>query len=648
MNSFVGAWSLDNQPLPVAVLKRMAGQLPAGLGRGTTLHFASTWGVACRTAHAAEEPTPREQQPLRDPQRPCWIAFDGRIDNRADLLAGLASVSHRGPMSDAALGLQAYLAFGTSCAHRLVGDFAFVVVDPQHRTLFCARDIIGARPLFYAVTPRFFYFSSRLRPLLAAFDETPPLDHEYVADYIADDLLVTGRTPYGGISRLLPGHALLLRPGALRCQRYWNLAIPSAGVTTATERGHQEKFLALLTEAVRSRLPTTGPICAELSGGLDSNTILCLAAEILGPDRGRLVPITVVYEEAAHVDERRWTAFSTGKYALTPRYVDGDEHHPFKRLRQAAASSDEPNCLIPTFTLIRCIDDVVGAAGSHVLLSGLGAESVVMDPAAPPMHLADMLRTLRLRRLWRELLRWQAAKKVPLGNLVLDSCLRPILRTALQRGQRVMARRVPSWVNRDFAVRWDLVSRSRRSTTFGYASPADRWQAEMFASLPAAVQAHAGPRPFEVRYPFLHRPLMEYVATLPWTERLDPLVSKPLLRRSLEGILPEEIRTRADKTTFGQSFFLSASAERRQLAQLIEDPIVARLGIVSSRALSDALSLARCGHADDTPRLLSCIGLEAWLRWGYGSLEPHREAGAVHPDEPALERADGVSSVWTQ
>jgi asparagine synthase (glutamine-hydrolysing) len=110
---------------------------------------------------------------------------------------------------------------------------------------------------------------------------------------------------------------------------------------------------------------------------------------------------------------------------------------------------------------------------------------------------------------------------------------------------------------------------------------------------------------------------MEYVATLPWTERLDPSVSKPLLRRSLKGVLPEEIRTRTDKTSFDQSFFLSASKERRRLADLVEAPIVTQLGIVNRDTLATALDLARCGHSRDTPRLLSCIALEAWLRWNY-------------------------------
>jgi asparagine synthase (glutamine-hydrolysing) len=617
MNSFVGIWSLGDDSVSDDALQRMANRLRPVSGAHSASHHGGTWGVTCQTLDVSGD-SPSHRQPLCDPPRDSWIAFDGRIDNRADLLRELAPRERDGEITDAGLVLAAYGAWGDACVDRLIGDFAFVIVDHRARTVYCARDIIGVRPLFFAVTPRAFCFASELRPLLAALPDTPPLDQEYVADFVADDLVVTARTPYQGISRLLAAHTLSVRFGNVTTRRYWSL--PAApGHAEGNERDHQEKFLALLTEGVRCRLRAVGPVCAELSGGLDSNTIVSLSADMLGPRRAALCPVSVIYNEASHVNELPWTAFTLTKYALVPRYVDGDAHHPLKQMEEGAAFWDEPNCLIPSFALLRSIDDTVTAAGSQVLLSGLGAESVVMDPAAPPIHLADMLQSLELSRLWRELLRWQSARKVPLANLFVHNCLRPLFQSIVRGRRRLLARSMPPWIERTYAQRWDILGRARQSRSeCQHRRPADRWQAEMFVSLAGALQPHAAHRPFEVRYPFLHRPLMEYVATLPWTERLDPSLSKPLLRRSLKSVLPEEIRTRTDKTSFDQSFFLSASKKRRQLDELLEAPLVTQLGIVNRDALAEALNLARCGHSRDTPRLLSCIALEAWLRWNYG------------------------------
>jgi asparagine synthase (glutamine-hydrolysing) len=641
MNTLVAAWSLSERPLPNGVLDRMAAAATLLRPSRPCGHKEDTWGVVSRVVEGAG--AAKEGQPVRSASTDQWIAFDGRIDNREQLIADLAIGSDEREIRESALALRAYRAWGAECAGRIVGDFALVVFDRPGRRLFCARDVIGVRTLFYAVTPQLVLVASSIRAILAGLNVTPDLDTEYFADFVADGLALTARTPYKGVLRLLPAHTLSVSDAghSVVTRRYWQLPESPARIE-GSEEEHQKGFLRLLTESVRCRLRAPGPIWAELSGGLDSTSLVCLAAEILGGDTKRLHTLTAVFDEASRTDERVWTRHVLDKYPLASHHIDGDAEHPFRNMQEAAPFWDEPDGQIPHYALLRGIADPVRDAGSFVLLSGIGAETVVMDYGSPPTHLADSLRTLRLAKLWRELLRWQEAKKVPLSDLFIDHCLKP-LRFAGQVEHEARRRPVPRWVSADFAKRWDVQRRGRNGRLPRlHRSPIDQWQAEKLFRISAFLHRGYIPSVCEVRYPFLDRPLIEYAFGLPWSERIRPTLSKPLLRESLRGVLPEPIRTRRGHTTFGHSFYLSVQRASKELGEMFDAPIAADLGIVEPRAISDALALARCGHAPNLSDLGSVIALEAWLRWNYARSTPAAGSSAPSDSAPTLLEAGAM------
>ena len=162
------------------------------------------------------------------------VAADARLDDR-DALCGALGVppAARGGLADGDLILRAWRRWGRDCPNHLLGDYAFAVWDAAKRTLFCARDHVGARPFYYAWTPSGFVFAGAVEGVLAAPGVSGELDEESVAEHLTGiALLTTTRTFFKAVRKLPPGHTLTvdcdsLRQGAsslrspARPERYW-------------------------------------------------------------------------------------------------------------------------------------------------------------------------------------------------------------------------------------------------------------------------------------------------------------------------------------------------------------------------------------------------------------------------------------------
>ena len=269
-------------------------------------------------------------------------------------------------------------------------------------------------------------FATQLRQLRALCRQTPPLDMEYVAERLAlgVDRPHSGRTAYRGLSRLEPGHRLWRSAGAFGSSRYWEWRA-AGGRVHGREEDHVEELRSTFSEAVASRTAGSDPIWADLSGGLDSSSITSVASRLRG--RPRLSPVTVVFGESTFSDEREWAAEVQRAVELQRHDIDGDVHHPFSRLAEAVQHWEEPHGAAVFFGVHERYARLMEGSGVPVLLSGIGAEAVVLSKHQEPVHLAELLRRRQLMQLWRELNRWQQALKMPLSSLALRYALGPLM-----------------------------------------------------------------------------------------------------------------------------------------------------------------------------------------------------------------------------
>lgn len=559
-------------------------------------------------------------RPSRADRAHCALVFDGRIDNRQELIADLPDHGVDASTGDAGLVLAAYAAWGSACASRIVGDFAFGLWDGAARRLLCARDPLGVRPLYVLVRDGLVAFASQLRQLLALCPRTPPLDMEYVADRLAlgVDRPGSGRTPYRGLSRLEPGHRLVAGNGRVRFERYWEWRVRGADLD-GREADYVDRFRDTFADAVASRASGADVVWSELSGGLDSSSIVAVAARRRG--RPRLSALSVVFGESTLSDERPWAAAVARASGVERHDVDGDSHHPFSRLRAAVRHWEEPHAAAAFFGAHRQYRRLMAGRGVPVLLSGIGAEAVVLSKHQEPVHLADLLRRGRPARFCRELDRWQRALKMPLSNLLLQYCLRPLLgRPRIGYGRAPAAH---AWISSRFADTWRLDDRAR----YGNApragrGAADQWHVERVAWITGFLLRGYLEKACDLRYPFLHRPLVELALAAPWSLKAAPGEPKAILRRAMRGILPERVRCRTRNASTGHAAYNGLRKEWPALEPVVASSMLVELGVVDRGRLWNAMHLARQGHAPHLGGLLTTLTLDAWLQYAADGRRP--------------------------
>src|SRR5438552_13462253 len=161
-------------------------------------------------------------QPMANEDETIWIVYNGEIYNHAALRPGLEARGHRyHSRSDTETIVHLYEEEGERCVERLQGMFAFAVWDRPRRRLLLARDRLGIKPLYYALTDRELVFASEIKAILAGGAVTPALNRAIVPEFLANRFVAGAETFFDGVSRLEPGRTLSwsLRGGA-RERRY--------------------------------------------------------------------------------------------------------------------------------------------------------------------------------------------------------------------------------------------------------------------------------------------------------------------------------------------------------------------------------------------------------------------------------------------
>jgi asparagine synthase (glutamine-hydrolysing) len=241
-----------------------------------------------------------DRQPVRAAGGTVTIVADLRLDNREEL-AGLLQLSPAevAAMADSTFLARAWERWGEDCVAKLLGDFAFIAWDAREQRIFCARDGLGRRPLFYHRGQDFIAIASMPKGLLALPDVPAEIDEQTLGGFLAS-LPETGagnpfgaRSFYRGIERLAPGCSLVASRLETNIRRHWS-AQDAAPVRYKRDEDYVERARELIDQAVRVRLRSAGKIGSHLSGGLDSSTVAVTAARLLGLRNERLTAFTAV------------------------------------------------------------------------------------------------------------------------------------------------------------------------------------------------------------------------------------------------------------------------------------------------------------------------------------------------------------------
>jgi asparagine synthase (glutamine-hydrolysing) len=600
-------------------LAKMAAALDARGPDGGLDLVSGNIGMSYRAFHTNRE-SRIEVQPLIT-REGHMLTWNGRLDNRADLIRELKSRLPHASASeipDSTIVMAAYLKWGKECFHRFVGDFCLGLWDNRVRILYLVRDVAGTRALKYHIDRDRIVWSTETAALLNLQNSSSEIDEEYIAGSMSLSP-VRGLTPYKNIHSVKPAHVVTVAAtGALRSERFWKLD-PSKEIRYATDEQYQEHALHEFSEAIRCRLRSDRPVFAELSGGLDSSSIVCVADQLIrngAAQTQRLETVSQVFDECPTSDERRYI-----RLIETQRQVPG-HHINEDNFRLLAPVPDDvailtPNPVVLSFGFHSQVRKAMDRGGARVLLSGLGGDQMFGGVSGAYPEVADLLASGRLIALNQSLGLWSKARKRSyLGLLWKDA----IIRQFPQRLQAITCGRageLPPWYNREFSSRMKLRERMlAREHLRSFPTHSGRDQAGGFLSAVKSISSCWRMEQFGIEdtYPYAHRPLVEFLQAIPLDQLMRPGENRVVMRRMLAGILPEEIAKRRTKGNPGEAIFRAIARESGRLRAVFEKSRLCERGYIDKEPLFAALDRARHGYEMHSAFLVQTISLEFWLR----------------------------------
>ncbi len=625
MSGIAGIIHLDGGPVDVRLLEAMSSAMAHRGPDGASVWHDGPVGLAHRMLHSTPEAV-QETQPLRDESGQLVLVLDGRLDNREELKAAIEATGGRlRDNTDAELVLKSYECWAEDCPKHLLGDFAFAIWDGRRKCLFCARDFLGIRPLFYRWDGQVFLFASEMKALLLA-GATMRINRLVVASYLCLQVVDMEQTLYADISRLPPAHVLRVEGSGLQKGRYWDIDA-SRSIRLAGDDEYAEQFRSIFRDAVRASLRSHGPVRISLSGGLDSSTVASMAALIHGeegiPGQG-LGCISVLFDSFP-CDERRYIQDMGARWDLPIDYTAFEKIRG--RMSLDGASSDPDLLYDVTLLMYLPALERMQQEGARVVLDGFGGDELMSISWS---HLSDLFVGLHWWRLAGEVRSQSQRYHSSPFSLYVDYCLKPLIpatvKAALRPVREFLGNRTTfGLVAPEFLRTSGLGERLRES------SSAPRLATRALAALYQAVFASwnnmgaemndmfcAG-MGVEARHPLWDRRLVEFLFAIPEEQRWRGTESKFILRRAMRGLLPDSVRTRTDKAEFSlpiASELMDRQADR--VEQLLARSVLVEMGIIQPEALARLVSQTPTGNSALASRLRMVVALEVFCRAALG------------------------------
>jgi asparagine synthase (glutamine-hydrolysing) len=564
MSAIAGLVQFDGASVEPGLVEKMTNAMvrrgPDGVGHWVGGPSAFGQCMLRTTAESLEE-----TQPLADEDGHLVLVMDGRVDNcdelRRALLTRGAALRNR---SDAELVLRAYQTWGEFCPDRIVGEFAFVIWDARQRRLFGARDAAGTRHFYYHAARGWFGFASEITGLLALGRIEARLNESRLLDYLAVDFDRDDEigTFYQGISRLPAGHAMLVTDRGPRIWRYWEPGNLAANHFASLDEC-AEAFLEQLRVAVKCRLRSIGPVGAMLSGGLDSSSIVGLIRkEFRDQLRQPLKTFSLVREDRENCADWMGVQEMLKEGWIDPAIIDSSIART-----SCEAYLDGIKDINEPFSYSEGIFDsfvfeAARKAGCRVVLDGMAGDLLFYDPdrsmdsiigARMYSQIPGMLTALRrhgigsgLRFIARRMFGEAASERLHTAYRNLRD-RRAIWSAGPDEPAGGNLRRVHPEIARRFlaerhARRREAEGRSQPENDQG--AHARHFTSGLLSFAHEVIGQMALSRGVEPRSPLSDRRMIEFAIQMPVEAKLFAGWYKPVMRKSMRGVLPEKVRLR--------------------------------------------------------------------------------------------------------
>ena len=549
-------------------------------------------------------------QPMANADGTRWIAFNGEIYNYRELRAELGEYPYRS-QTDTEVLLAAYDRWGPACVDRFIGMFAFAIWDDRTRTLFCARDRVGIKPFYYAHVGGAFVFASEVKAILAAGHAARPDRASWAQYLVQGDYDPFEATFFEGVSSLPPGHTLTLTDGKVERRCYWDLPRADATPLTLSDDDAAAQYLDLVRDAVRLRLRSDVPVGVNLSGGLDSSTLLMMVDEVThdaGED-GEVQSFTMSYDDPRY-DEVDYASDipRKGRWARHIHRVGPEQ--AWAVAGEVAWHQEGPFGGISTLAY-HLMHRHARERGVTVLLEGQGVDEMLGGYAyARPHHGLDLLDAGRRAELTRDLRTRRDGARAELAAM-----------RALRRGEHVnvytdgTAYLAPETITSALTALAPAPPRYPRP--FGDRLTNLLYRDLRYTKIPRVLRMNdrvsmAFGR--ELREPFLDHRIVELAFRLPASQKIRDGQGKWLLRHAMRGRLPDRARVAGKRPVVTPQREWLRTVLRPQVEELLHSRSFAERGFFDVPAVHASYRRFCDGAGENAFYVWQWVNTELWCR----------------------------------
>lgn len=555
MSGIAGIFYRNNRPINLAELKKVGEALAHRGLDGISYYFHDSIGLVHFMLHDTPESL-LENLPRKVNGGSFVITFHGRLDNREELRDLTDWRKALLETTDSDLILAAYAKWKNRCAEHLLGDFAFAIWDENEKKLYCARDHIGVNPFYYYYDNNCFIFASEIKGLFSYSEINKGLNNDKIADFLTCGDTDKSSTFYKDIFRLPPAHSLEVSCKKFRISQYYEIQVHCN--KEKYPDGYCERFLELFTESVSCRLRSAYSVGAYLSGGLDSSSIVCVAANLLQNSRSDILrTFSGVFNTVTSCDERVYFQSVLEQYQIRPNYLLADELDIDRAFEEILLVEDEP-FFLPHYFMMHNLLLMAKKNGVRIMLDGHDGDSAVS-------YGLGLFPELMLKGKILKLLSELKAIGNP-GSIELVKRIVRVLRDIVKanqsmpffkRDKEVFVKEAEEKLNPDFWNGTCIKERLRKHFSIkAQAGNVEQTQHLLNITKPQQTQVleflerQSSRQQIVPRFPYFDIRLIEFCLSLPASEKFHAGYNRIITRNSLSNILPDTIRSRKTKTNF--------------------------------------------------------------------------------------------------
>jgi asparagine synthase (glutamine-hydrolysing) len=560
------------------------------------------------------------------------LVVDGRIDNVRDLCQELHLDETSTP--DSQIILAAYRKWDEACFSRFVGDWALALWSTRDQVLYLGRDHAGTRTLYFENHNGTLRWSTYLDSFFTD-PRSLDVDQDYVACYLAAQPL-RDLTPYKGIRAVLPAHYIAARELSLSQKPHWQW-VSKTKTRYQSDQDYEDHFFELFRQAVERRTGPGSPILAQLSGGMDSSSIVCMSDHIRRSQNQStefLDTISFYDDTEPNWNEKPYFLEVEAKRGKTGTHVRVSSiDQTFEAPGPTTAMQSLPGLDRSRLERERAIYAATSGKGYRSILSGIGGDEVLGGVPTPMPELADYLARGEFRQLLERTTRWCVVDRSPLLHMLFATAK---YRCTLYRTPHFEEKSIPPWIEDPLRHACRSMAREQSGCAPDIASIPTAaanglaWWSIM-ETLPHIFPASM--TRLEYRYPFLDKQLVDYLFSIPREQLVRPGRRRSLMRRAFKDIVPMEILERRRKAYLIRGPLSALRNAQSRISSLFGSSHIGGYGFVSVPKLQVALEEIVAGRdLRWSSALVRAIAFELWL----AGLDRTNPINTARPSGPSI------------